>query len=199
MKRLAVPLALLATFVLVTAVYAHVVPVGCVPRAGVNLSAPPPQVICLFSGILDLSKSDLQVVDAQGNRVDNDDATPFQDDPTSLIVSLDTAAMEPGIYKIVWTTADFVDRDVISGTIEFGINTIVPPTPTAVLPGFVMTPQPVQTSPDTSSATTDLVSRFLIGVGIVLLAAMGFLFWRSQRAVSASDSQYPSDDVEQEK
>lgn len=197
MKRFILPLVILVTLILATTAYAHVVPVGCVPRAGVNLSAPPQQVLCLFSDTLDLTKSNLQVFDAKGDPVNRSDAKPFQDDPTSLMVALDTAAMEPGIYTIVWTTADFIDRDIISGTIEFGVNTVVPPTPTAVLPGVVMTPQSVQPSANT---TTDLVSRFLIGVGVVLLAAMGFLFWRLQRAQAGSqDSEDASASLEQEK
>lgn len=187
MKRLAVPLVVLATFVCATTVYAHIVPVGCVPRAGVNLSAPPPQVLCLFSGVVDLTKSNLEVLDAQGNRVDRGDAKPFQEDPTSLLVTLDTAAMEPGIYTIVWTTADFVDHAVISGTIEFGVNAVVPPTPTAILPGAVMTPQPIQTPANAGNSTTDLISRFLIGAGLVLLAAMGILFWRMRRGNAVSE------------
>jgi copper transport protein len=188
---------ILAALLFATAVYAHVVPVGCVPRAGVNLSAPPPQVLCLFSDTLDLTKSNLEVLDAQGNRVDRGDAKPFQDDPTSLLVTLDTAAMEAGVYTIVWTTADFIDRDVISGTIEFGVNTIVPPTPTAVLPGAVITPQPTQPA---TNATADLISRFLIGLGVALLAAMGFLFWRMRRRdVVREDLEDASERVEQEK
>lgn len=194
MRRLAIPIAVVATLFLATVVYAHVVPVGCVPRPGVNLRTPPPQVLCLFSGEADLTKSSLQVLDAQGNRVDRGDAKPFQDDPASLVVSLDTAAMEPGIYTIVWTTADFVDRDVISGTLEFGLNTAVPPTPTAVLPGFVMTPQPIQTRAADTGTTTDLISRFLIGIGVALLAAMGFLYWRMQRGRPAPES---SNDVDE--
>lgn len=194
MKRFAIPLAILTALALATVVYAHVVPVGCIPRPGMNLQTPPSQVLCLFSGEADLTKSSLQVLDAQGNRVDRGDAKPFQGDPASLVVSLDTAAMKPGIYTILWTTADFIDRDVISGTLEFGLDTVVPPTPTAVLPGFVMTPQPIQTSTNGSNTTTDLISRFLIGVGVALLGAMGFLFWRMQRGQAVSKS---SDDVDE--
>ncbi len=182
MKRFIAPLVLLLLLLPTATALAHIVPVGCVPRPGVTLDAPPPQVICLFSGILDLNGSDLQVFNAQGDRVDNGDAKPFQDDPTSLIVSLDSAKMGDGIYTVRWITDDFLDTDIISGTVEFGVNTIVPPTPTAVLPGWVMTPQPISSNPNTANPTGELVSRFLIGAGVALLGIMGFMFWRLRRA-----------------
>lgn len=161
-------------------VFAHIVPVGCVPRAGINLAEPPEVVLCLFTAPLVLEKSKLEVYDAQGNRVDKGDAKPFQGDAVSLLASLDRAKMKAGIYTIRWTTFDATDNSTVSGTIEFGVNTVVPPTPTAVLPGFVMTPQPVASSP-TAQAPTELVSRFLIAAGVVLLGAVGFLYWRMRR------------------
>jgi methionine-rich copper-binding protein CopC len=186
MKRFIAPVVAVAFFFSVATVLAHTVPVGCVPRPGVNLDAPPPQVLCLFSGILDLNGSDLQVFDAQGNRVDEGDAKPFQEDPTSLIVTLDTAKMPAGIYTVRWITNDFLDSDIISGTVEFGVNSVVPPTPTAVLPVFILTPQPGPSDTSSANAAGELVSRFLIAAGIALLAIMGFLFWRLRRSDSSS-------------
>jgi methionine-rich copper-binding protein CopC len=186
MKRFIAPVVLVVFLLSAASALAHIVPVGCVPRPGVTLEQAPPQVLCLFSGVLDLNGSDLQVFDAQGNRVDEGNAVPFQGDPTSLIVTLDPAKMGDGIYTVRWITNDFIDTDIISGTVEFGINTVVPPTPTAVLPGVLMTPQAVPSETNTGNAAGELISRFLIAAGVALLAIMGFLFWRLRRSDTTS-------------
>lgn len=185
MKRFAPLLALgLALFALQIA-SAHVGAIGCVPRAGLNLPEPPKVVLCLFSAPLVLEKSSLRVYDAQGNRVDQGDAKPFQGDAISLMVSLDRTKMKPGIYTIRWTTFDATDNATVNGVLEFGINTIVPPTPTPVLPGLVMTSQPAA-SANNSAASTELISRFFIGAGVALLGAVCILYWRMRRADSSA-------------
>src|SRR4029434_9424648 len=95
-------------------------------------------------------------------------------DNQSLAVSLDTTKMPPGIYTIRYLVTNTIDFAETSGEVQFGVKTVVLPTPTAVLPGVAMTPVPVQGG----SAPTDLVSRFLIGVGIILLIAIGILWLR---------------------
>ncbi len=192
MKRFALLLTLLLLLgtlhrAFVPVVRAHAIPVGCVPRAGITLDAPPPTVLCIFSTPLVIEKSNLEVVDAQGKRVDKGDVKTYQGDVVSLVVSLDIPKMQSGIYTILWTANDPLDDSTTNGTLEFGVNTIVPPTPTPALPGFVMTPQPIQTASNPSTFTpTELVSRFLIAIGVVLLIVMGFLFWRVRRAATDS-------------
>jgi hypothetical protein len=94
---------------------------------------------------------------------------------------LDTTNMPPGIYTVAWEVEDTIDRGLTSGTFQFGVNTVVPPTPTPVLPGEVMTPVPVQPN---GNPTADLISRFMLGVGIAVLLAVGVLFWRMRSARS---------------
>lgn len=193
MKRFALLLTLLLLLgtthrAFVPVASAHAIPVGCVPRAGITLDAPPPTVLCIFSTPLVIEKSSLEVVDAQGKRVDKGDVKTYQGDVVSMVVSLDTAKMSAGIYTIRWTANDPLDDSTTNGTLEFGINTVVPPTPTPKLPGFVMTPQPLQTASTANGVTpTELISRFLIAAGVILLGAMGFLFWRVRRAPIMDD------------
>ena len=193
MKRFALLLTLLLLLgtihrAFVNVVSAHAIPVGCVPRAGITLDAPPPTVLCIFSTPLVIEKSSLEVVDAQGKRVDKGDVKTYQGDVVSMVVSLDTTKMSAGIYTIRWTANDPLDDSTTNGALEFGVNTVVPPTPTPQLPVFVMTPQPLQTAPTSNSVTpTEFVSRFLIAVGVILLVVMGFLFWRVRRAPKFDD------------
>ncbi len=193
MKRCALAFGILLFFgmvqhAFVNVVSAHAIPVGCVPRAGITLDAPPPTVLCIFSTPLVIEKSNLEVVDAQGKRVDKGDVKTYQGDVVSMVVSLDTAKMNAGIYTIRWTANDPLDDSTTNGTLEFGVNTVVPPTPTPKLPGFVLTPQPIQTASTSTGVTpTEFISRFLIAVGVILLGVMGFLFWRVRRAPSLDD------------
>jgi hypothetical protein len=55
-----------------------------------------------------------------------------------------------------------------------------------VLPGFLMTPQPITTDTGTENAAGELISRFLIAAGVALLGIIGFLFWRLRRSDAPS-------------
>lgn len=155
---------------------AHAVVVTCAPRIGSNVTEPPALLICQFNQPLDPTKSTLTVMDAHGQRVDMNDSKFFEGDNQTIIVSLDTTKMNAGIYTVHWAVTDTLDYGNTFGDVQFGINTVVPPTPTAALPGSVMTPVPVQTN--RNSDPSELISRFLIGLGFVVLAAMGVLAWR---------------------
>ncbi len=155
-------------------VSAHAVVVTCAPLIGANLPQPPALLICQFNQPLDESKSTLAVSDAQGQRVDNNDTKFFEGDSQTLVVSLDTTKMNAGIYTVHWAVTDTLDFGNTFGDVQFGVNTVVPATPTAVLPGIPMTPTPVVNTDPASS----LISRFLIGAGVVVLAALGIIFWR---------------------
>ncbi|HZQ06624.1 MAG TPA: copper resistance protein CopC [Anaerolineae bacterium] len=155
-------------------VSAHAVVTACAPLIGANLPQPPALLICQFNQPLDESKSTITVTDAQGQRVDKNDTKFFEGDKQTLVVSLDTTKMKAGIYTAHWNVTDTLDYGNTFGDIQFGVNTVVPPTPTPALPGVAMTPTPTQTT----DATSDLISRFLIGAGVIVLAALGVLFWR---------------------
>lgn len=168
---------------------AHAIPLACLPRFGISVSRPPEQLICQFSDPMNPNNFSMTVVDASGQRVDKNDVRFYEDDDHTLVVSLDTAKMPKGIYKVKWQAQSMIDQGVTSGEFEFGVNTVPPPTPTPVLPGVAMTPVPVQ---PTSNPTADLVSRFLIASGVIVLAAVGALFWRmraNEKAEPESDGE----------
>jgi methionine-rich copper-binding protein CopC len=167
-----VALALLSTPHIVSA---HAIPLACLPRFGITVTKPPAQIICQFSDPLNRNNISMTVTDPNGQRVDKNDTRFYENDDHTLVVSLDTERMQPGIYTVRWQVLDTVDQGLTSGEFQFGVNTVVPPTPTPVLPGVPMTPTPAA---PTNNTTTELISRFLIGVGVVVLLAVGVLFWR---------------------
>ncbi|MCI0478815.1 MAG: hypothetical protein L0Y55_21435, partial [Anaerolineales bacterium] len=65
--------------------------------------------------------------------------------------------------------------------VQFGVNTVVPPTPTVILPGQVIVTPSAQNTAAASNGATELISRFFIGLGIVVLAVMGVLYWRMRQ------------------
>lgn len=163
------------------AVSAHAVVYVCAPRIGTNLAKPPSQIVCIFDGPLNNSDVTMTVVGPNGERVDKNDAHPFEGDSHSYVISLDTGKMGDGIYELNWFVYDKSDDTRTGGAAQFGVNTVVPPTPTVLLPGqVIVTPSAAQTG-SASGGASDLVSRFLIGLGVVLLGAMGFLYWRSRK------------------
>ena len=174
---------ILAAAWLITAqsVFAHATVYVCAPRIGSTLDRPPAQILCVFDGPLKQSEVTMTVTGPNGERVDKGDARPFEGDAYSYVVSLDTGKMKDGIYQVNWIVLDKGDDTRTSGTVQFGVNTVVPPTPTVLLPGqVVVTPSAQPTTANSNNGTSELVSRFLIGAGIVLLAAMGVLFWRAR-------------------
>jgi methionine-rich copper-binding protein CopC len=185
---LAVTFALLLTWHVVSA---HAIPLACLPRIGTSVKQPPEQLICQFSDPLNPNNISMTVMDTSGQRVDKDDLHFYNDDDHTLVVSLDTAKMPQGIYNVKWQVQDTVDQGLTYGEFQFGVNTVLPPTPTPVLPGVAMTPVPVAVQP-TTNPTADLISRFFIGVAVVVLAAVGILFWRMR----ASEKQELESDVE---
>lgn len=183
---------LLALFVLVFALFsaphivsAHAIALACLPRFGITVTKVPAQLICQFSEPLLAGSGSMVVTSASGVRVDKNDTRFYEDDAHTLVVSLDTPKLTQGIYTVTWQVTSTIDASVTASSFQFGVNTVVPPTPTAVLPGFLMTPVPTTTS--TNNPATDLIGRFLIGVGAVVLLAMGVLFWRLRSGASAGE------------
>ncbi len=183
-KIIALVIVLLAGLCATQIVSAHAIPLACLPRFGMTVSKPPAELICQFSDPLNPTNISMMVSDAQGQRVDKNDTHFYPEDNHTLVVSLDTAKMPPGIYTVKWQVLDTVDQGLTNGEFQFGVNVVVPPTPTPQLPGVAMTPTPVAPM---SNTTVDLISRFLIGAGVVVLIAVGVLFWRMRSAQGESE------------
>lgn len=167
-------------------VSAHAIAIACLPRMGITVSKPPEQIICQFNEPLVPASISMTVTNANGQRVDKNDTRFYENDDHSLVVSLDTAKMSTGLYTVKWQVTDTLDLGMTGSQFQFGVNTVVPPTPTAVLPGVPITPVPVQPA---DNPAMDLIPRFLIGVGVVLLAAVGVLFWRMRRGENVENSE----------
>lgn len=177
MKRIAILAALLLTLLNAAIASAHATVVKCEPTIGTNLSAPPSTLVCHFSEPLDPTSSSLMVYDANGARVDKNDTQTFQNDASSLVVTLDTTKMPVGLYTVRWNVTNTIDYAPTQDQFQLGVQTPVPPTPTPVLPGIAQTPQPI----GGGISSGELISRFLIAAGVVVLGATGFYFWRSRR------------------
>lgn len=176
----------LALFSTAHSVSAHAVAIACLPRMGISVSSPPAQIICQFNEPLQTSSISMTVTDATGQRVDKNDTRFYENDDHTLVVSLDSSKMSQGIYTVQWQVTNTVDFGMTSGQFQIGLNTVVPPTPTAVLPGVPMTPTPVQ---PVSDGASELIPRFLIAVGIVMFAAVGVLYWRMRKSAKAENSE----------
>src|SRR6266496_1339161 len=111
---------------------AHAVPLACLPRIGINVTTPPAQLICQFNQPLQASSISLSVTKANQERVDKNDTHFYENDDYTIAVSLDTSKMTQGIYTANWQVTDTLDFGTTNGTFQFGVNTVVPPTPTAV-------------------------------------------------------------------
>lgn len=175
MKRVFALVVALALMLTPGIVSAHAIPLACLPRFGITVTKPPMELICQFSDPLNPNNLSMTITDAQGQRVDKNNVRFYEEDNHTLVVSLDTAKMGQGIYTVKWQVQDTLDQGVTSGEFQFGVNVIVPPTPTPMLPGVPMTPTPV---PPGSNAANDLIARFMIGTGVIVLVAIGVLFWR---------------------
>jgi copper transport protein len=166
---------------------AHAVVIQCDPPIGANVRMAPAKIECQFSEPLDLERSQLAVFDSAGARVDRGDTQALGGDTARLVVTLDQTKMPDGLYTVRWSVVDTIDFGYTESEFQFGLNMAVPPTPTPALPGVAMTPQNFYTPAEGASGANELVSRFLIGAGIALLAGMGVVFWRMRRGASEGD------------
>jgi copper transport protein len=163
---LLVPLLLLSR---VAPALAHANLVRSNPASGAVLNAPPAQVQLWFSEQPDPHFSDIQVADANRQRVDAGDMRPAAGDPLSLVVSL-KPDLADGLYTVSWKTVSAVDGHVVNGNFPFYIGQ--PPQGTVL-------PQAAQTGPASSGSSPTVAtvfSRWLSLLSAVVLLG-GFVFW----------------------
>lgn len=177
MKLRALIFALILSLAFAHTALAHATVLDCTPAIGTNLTEPPTSLVCHFTEPLIATQSRLDVLNAQGQRVDNGDTKMYQSDTSRLVVTLDTGKMDTGIYTVRWSVTSASDNFVTQDQFQFGVRTPVPPTATPVLPG----------TPYTAPPTFDsgaLIARFLIAAGIAVAAVTGFFFWKSSKSSS---------------
>jgi copper transport protein len=123
--------------------FAHANLVRSDPAANANLDQPPAQVELWFSEKPELKLSDVQVFDAQRNRVDAGPLAAAADDPLAATVRL-KPNLPQGVYTVSWKTTSAVDGHVTGGAFAFGLG--VAPSP-ADLSAALLAAQPPGPSP----------------------------------------------------
>ena len=89
------------------------------PPVGSTVSSTPARVSLRFTQRLEPAFSRVQVLDAQGKRVDRDDVQVPADDPTTLAVTLTPLA--PGRYVVKWRVLS-ADTHVTEGDYTFTLS-----------------------------------------------------------------------------
>lgn len=174
MRRLFLSVAL-ATLILALAsrASAHAYLARCDPGVAGTVSAAPKELRCTFSQELAAPHIVAVVTNEQRERVDLNDARIDPQDKTSFIISLDSSKMTRGYYRVQYAVVSAQDFDLTTDAFYFGLQVIVPPTPTPDL----STP-PITTG---SGTGTSPFIPGLIGAAATLLVGSLVLFIRAWR------------------
>ena len=125
--RLLAALALLLAALLAlipSSVDAHANYVDSEPPANSTLEAAPERVFIRFTEPLEPSLSYIRVLDAQGQRVDDDDTVVSSTDPLSMAVAL--RPLGNGAYTVVWKNVSTVDGHSARGSFAFSVGEPLP-------------------------------------------------------------------------
>ncbi|MGB8645271.1 MAG: copper resistance protein CopC [Anaerolineae bacterium] len=133
-KRLIALGAILLTLAAFGVASAHAKLDHCTPAVSATVAAAPAQVGCIYSEEIDTKQSTMSIWNASGSQVDKKDAhVDLNDaDHQTLIVSLDPANVQNGLYTVKWHAVTPDDGGVSDGTWQFIIGsasaTPFPPT-----------------------------------------------------------------------
>ena len=105
-----------------TSVLAHADLVAATPDINAALDGSPAQIELFFSESIVPGFSTIRVLDAQGNRVDNDDARVDPVDSTRLTVSV--RSLGQGVYTVSWKALSAVDSHVTAGAYPFAVGDV---------------------------------------------------------------------------
>ncbi|MGI0066042.1 MAG: copper resistance CopC/CopD family protein, partial [Nitrosotalea sp.] len=95
------------------------------PAASQSLSTPPAKVNVYFSDPVDIRYSEIEVLDSDGNQIQENDQHYITDDQKALSVSL-PSNLKNGIYTISTKVLDQTDGHVTEDAFAFGIGQDVP-------------------------------------------------------------------------
>lgn len=99
---------------------AHARLIGSDPAADAALDEAPGQILLRFNEPVEAAFSPVEVHDAGGNRVDEDDARVDPDDARVVLVSLGRN-LPDGPYSVDWRVTS-IDGHVIEGNYEFAVG-----------------------------------------------------------------------------
>lgn len=119
---LILPLLVAALLLPVEPARAHATLVRSVPESNAQLDSPPAIVELYFSEPVDSSFTFAEVLDATGQRVDNDDALVDAANPTRLTVTV--RSLPDGIYTVSWKALSLVDSHVTAGAFPFAVGEV---------------------------------------------------------------------------
>ena len=120
-RRVALALSAILVAVFATNASAHARLKRAVPAVGgvVSANAVPSELQIWFSERVEVSLSEIQVVNAAGVRVDNGGLRLDEADPTELRLAL--KPLPPGRYRVVWRVVS-MDTHKTNGTFPFRIR-----------------------------------------------------------------------------
>lgn len=133
--RLAIVLAIASILLWTRSASAHAFIDHCTPELGSTVAQAPKQVQCTYTAPVDVRQTVFGVYDAKKVQVDNKDLKSDPSDPVgkSVIITLNTAKVTPGIYTVKWqTTAE--DGDQTDGQWQFSVGAATAPAVTIVEP-----------------------------------------------------------------
>jgi copper resistance protein C len=119
MKRLIMPIALLAAGIPADAAFAHAFLDHAVPAVGATVAAAPKQVQLFFTQRLEPAFSGATVASADGHAIATGAATVDPQNPMEMVLNLPPLA--PGHYKISWHVVS-VDTHRTEGNFSFDIR-----------------------------------------------------------------------------
>jgi copper transport protein len=101
---------------------AHANLLDAIPAANEQLEKPPALVELFFSEAIESSFSTIEVLDASGVRVDNDDSRVDPVNPLRLSVTL--RSLPDGVYTVSWRTLSAVDSHITAGVFPFAVGDV---------------------------------------------------------------------------
>ena len=99
---------------------AHAELENATPAEGESLGRAPAEVRLTFAEPVEAAFSPIEVYDAEGERVDGDDARSDPNDPSVVVASLQEG-LPTGSYTVRWTVTS-ADGDPVSGEYSFSVG-----------------------------------------------------------------------------
>lgn len=182
---IAIALALVAAIAWASGAAAHAEPVRANPPINGSVATSPSQVQIWFSEEA-TSATTIKVYGPDGVRVDLGDTKLDLQDAQRVHVTVDLLKeLNPGTYKVQWSSVSGTDGDAANGEFSFAIGAGTPvaspaASPAASAAAANLTPAPASTEIPEKYKTSKVDDRALgIGIGAGILAAVAiYLFWR---------------------
>jgi copper transport protein len=142
--------------------YAHANQERSEPAPNSVQKEPPDRVVIWFTEPIEAGFSEIQVLDSQGQRVDNGDSAVDGSDPTVMSVTL--SPLSNGTYTVAWRNLSTVDGHTVRNAFVFSVGE-----PISGMPPAPETEVPLVQSP------VDPAVRWLVLLsGLVLVGALAF-------------------------